>query len=187
MILVEMVVWEEGDLVGGGKGLKLATCFRRVTLHTADLTMTKVGFCGSIFIPWLLVILPVGVRLSRSGFWGLMIMVVDIDSSDWKRGHLRRGHELCFMIYQLLMDLRYCWWSLASFNPINNYFVIIRETFEDVVDLIFMFNYFPKQSKLIESGCEAPSIFVNSFGALCPFLELVLEFFLCGHGLAWHR
>lgn len=130
--------------------LELRTLSSIVTSKSTYLTTSEIRtrrvlrLTRGKLLRWLL---PIGV--TRMFFGVILIpvrtLVVGCIRSDWKR--CWRGHRnlyLDLLIKKLLMHLRKRWWRIMSFYLINDWLVVIGETFKNEFYLVFMVNCLSK-------------------------------------------
>lgn len=68
-------------------------------------------------------------------------------------------------------------WRVTRFNLINNGFEVIRETFKDVLDLIFMLDCLAKESELVKTSGKPFIVLIDGFGSFGPLLKFLLQLF----------
>lgn len=114
----------------------------------------------------------VGVRLLLPRLTVIVILVLWLEAVADNIGRDRkwlswfRGDNLGVMVDEFFMQLCEHWKCITSFNLINDGFVILMQTFENKLNLIFKIYDFDEKRELIKA-CDKPlKVLIHCFGSL---------------------
>lgn len=146
-----------------------------MTKDTADLAPVLISFCGFVllFLRVVLVRLVIVVPVVAT----MLLLLRTRGSHISRHRYESRGvrgdcQELCLSVDKLLMDFHNGGSSVAPFYLINNSFVVLREPINDVLYLVFMVQWFSKESKLVKAAGEFSHVVINALVTFGVMLQL---------------
>ena len=170
----------------------MGTAARTVTLNTTQLTPALIATAGALvlivsrievllMLPCLVVVgivaLIVPFLIPRT-----IVLVVcrtlvrdRIPCNGQSSRDVDLSLKLEFMVDKLLMDICYGWRSVTSLYLIDDCFVFLWNTTNEIINLIFMIDWFPKKGNVIKPSREPLDIFINRFSSFSPVFHLLLQ------------
>jgi len=163
--------------------LKLRTGASTVAMDTTNLAPSLIWSrcvaCVFVIVPAVVPIVVVGTTVG-SAMTTTVVVVTATRSCNICRNRnrgdcLRLRRQLEFMLNKLLMDLCDGRVRVSASDLIHNHLVILSESLDNELNLVFMIKRLLEQRQLIKAGRKSLHILIDRLSALSPLFELLTQ------------